>query len=200
MIETDENNSCKISADVWDSFCKGDTKAFSKIYYVYVQDMFAYGLCFTSDRELIKDCIHEVFVNIYKSKERLIAESAKFYLIRSLRNELYNAFRDQKETITIEESENIFTPVYSAEEYYIEKEQSENSKKEVTKILSILTPHQREVIYYRFIEEMSLKEIAEIMDMNYQSVQNLIQRSISKLRKEHKNSYYILFFISWTIF
>ena len=50
------------------------------------------------------------------------------------------------------------------------------------KILSLLTSRQKEIIYYRFIQEMSMEEICTLMDLNYQSAQNLIQRSLKKIR------------------
>ena len=40
----------------------GDDKAFSELYSMYVQSMLNYGRCITSDVELIKDCIQDVFV------------------------------------------------------------------------------------------------------------------------------------------
>lgn len=46
----------------------------------------------------------------------------------------------------------------------------------------MLTPRQREIIYYRFIEEMEYDEICQIMDINYQSAYNLLQRSLQKVR------------------
>lgn len=46
-----------------------------------------------------------------------------------------------------------------------------------------LTDRQREVIYHRFIEELSMEEIGVLMQMNTQSVQNLIQRSLKKMRE-----------------
>jgi RNA polymerase sigma factor (sigma-70 family) len=174
-----------ISTDVWEKFCDGDSHAFSMIYRVYAQDMFAYALCLTDNRDLIMDCIHDVFVKIFHTRKELQREKIKFYLIKAMRNELYRAFRDAKENVPIEENECEFTPVYSAEDLYMEKEQEEKNRDDVRRMLSILTPNQREVVTYRYMEEFSLHEIAEIMGINYQSVQNLLQRSIQKLREKY---------------
>lgn len=173
-----------ISIDIWTRFQEGDSKAFSDIYYAYAQSMYAYGVCFTTDRELVKDCIHEVFVKVYNYRDRLNPENMKFYLIRAMKNELYNAFRDEKETCQIEEQFAVFSPVYSVEDAFIKQEHQISVNRDIMKMLNSLTPHQKEAIYYRYIEELSIQEIAELMNMNYQSVQNIIQRSISKLRKE----------------
>jgi RNA polymerase sigma factor (sigma-70 family) len=175
-----------ISTDVWEKFCEGDSRAFSKIYYAYAQDMFAYGCCLTDNRDLIQDCIHEVFIKFFNNRKEIQRGSVNFYLIKAMRNELYRAFRDAKESVSVEENESEFTPVHSVEDLYIEKEQEETRHHTVRKILSILTPNQREAVHYRYIEERSLQEIADIMGINYQSVQNLIQHSLQKIREKYQ--------------
>ena len=50
---------------LWKRFLEGDSSAYSQIYNQTVQELFRYGLLYTSDRELVKDCIHDVFVKIY---------------------------------------------------------------------------------------------------------------------------------------
>lgn len=50
----------------------------------------------------------------------------------------------------------------------------------IKRMMKILTPRQREVIYYRFIEELSYDDICQIMGLNYQSAYNLLQRSLQK--------------------
>ena len=68
--------------------------------------------------------------------------------------------------------------------YLVNLDLSQNELQQtVREALRLLTDRQREIIYYRYIEELSIEEIASLMDMNYQSVQNSIQRSIKKIRE-----------------
>lgn len=46
-----------------------------------------------------------------------------------------------------------------------------------------LTERQKEIIYLRFVHDMSIDEISQIMDINTQSARNLISRSLQKLRE-----------------
>jgi len=57
-----------------------------------------------------------------------------------------------------------------------------------------ISGRQKEIIYLRFVHEMSFEEISEIMEINIQSARNLLTRSMEKLRKE-VSSTTILFFI-----
>lgn len=46
---------------LWNQFLEGDEKAYLYIYKLYAQDMYSYGMLFTTNSELVKDCLHDVF-------------------------------------------------------------------------------------------------------------------------------------------
>lgn len=62
--------------------------------------------------------------------------------------------------------------------------QDQGLSDEVHRILRGLTGRQKEIIYLRFVHEMSFEEIAEIMEINIQSARNLLTRSMEKLKKK----------------
>ena len=45
---------------LWKRFLKGDDRAYTELYNLYIDDLFAYGMHFTTNRESVKDCIQEV--------------------------------------------------------------------------------------------------------------------------------------------
>ena len=55
----------------WNRFIAGDDDAYASLYEEYVQDLYQYGLCFTSDTELVKDCIQDLFVYLYANRSHL---------------------------------------------------------------------------------------------------------------------------------
>ncbi|GHV47842.1 hypothetical protein FACS1894181_02150 [Bacteroidia bacterium] len=69
----------------------------------------------------------------------------------------------------------------------IDNEDERERIDKINLILNMLTPRQKEVIYYRYVEGMGMGDICKAMEMNYQSVQNLIQRSIKKLKTSFEN-------------
>lgn len=178
-IQATEN----ISQSIWDAFLLGDPNAFSKIYNIYSDMMFAYGSCLTDDSELVKDIIHDIFIKIYNNRATIQSTNLKFYLLRSVKNEIYCVLRNKKDICQVEEENLHFSPEYSAEDLYIENEQEQFMHKKILTLLDSLTSRQREVIYCRYMEGLSINEIASLMEMNYQSVQNLMQRSMDHLRK-----------------
>lgn len=65
---------------------------------------------------------------------------------------------------------------------YINNEQEKQVQATVHTMMSVLTDRQREIIYYRYIKEMSIDEISKVTDMNNQSVSNSIQRALGRIR------------------
>lgn len=170
--------------NLWMRFVEGDDKAYAELYNLYIDDLFAYGMHFTPDRESVKDCIQEVFISLYnnRSKKKKVG-NIKCYLFTSLKNELFDLFKKSVEYYQIETIEPVFTVGYSVEDLFVKTEIDQYNTAKVKEVLQSLTPRQNEVLYYRYVEEMSYDEIGELMQMNYQSVRNLIHRSILKARE-----------------
>ena len=55
----------------WNNFLAGDEDAFSKIYEHLAGDLLSFGATLTSDSELVKDCIQEIFLRIYQNRAKL---------------------------------------------------------------------------------------------------------------------------------
>ena len=177
------------SNDLWKRFLSGDDAAYSRLYTEYVQTLYRYGSRFTSNGELIKDCIQDIFTTLYKDRHRLGPPPAnvKVYLFVSLKNNLVRALQKESRHEPFEHEIHTFLLEPSVEEQFIDNESNRNQQKLIEKILLILTPRQKEIIYYRYIQELELDEICKLMQLNYQSAQNLLQRSIKKIREHfHK--------------
>ena len=56
-------------------------------------------------------------------------------------------------------------------------------KQELITTLNQLTTKQRELVFLRFYQELSYKQIAELLSVNEQSVKNSMQRIIKKMRE-----------------
>ena len=150
--------------ELWDSFKAGDDRAFSQIYETYADLLFSYGMRFTSNREIVRDTLQELFIKLYKNRKNLsTTDHIKFYLT---------------------ECETTFTLDQSALDQLIYDEKELNRQKKLNQLLNDLPVRQKMVIQYRFIEGLKYEEIAQLMDMNYQSVHNLLQRALNKIREE----------------
>lgn len=169
--------------NLWINFINGDDTCYEIMYKKYASVLFQYGIQFTKDEGVVKDAIHDVFVKIYSNRSNLkTSVDIKFYLFTALKNCLFNFFKREMifEKLDGHEVSDILDTM--AEDKVLEHFERIEEEQTVLKVLSVLSERQREVVYYRFIQEMKIDEISVLMDMNYQSVQNLIQRSIKKMK------------------
>lgn len=179
-MATKKGNSDQI---IWENFLCGDDEAYTYIYREYSQALYAYGMHFTSDKGLVEDCIQDVFIKIFQNRRHLQStDNIKLYLFIALKNKLFNIFRKDIKYSQIDSLEPVFAAEYTIEDEIIENEREQFLNEKMIRMLEVLSPRQKEIIYYRFVEGLSYEEICQIMDMNYQSTQNLIQRSLKKLR------------------
>jgi len=71
---------------VLSKFKTGDRNSFEEIYNEFSDQLFAYGAKITSDRELLKDCIQDLFIDLYKYNPSIKnPELLEFYLYKSLK-------------------------------------------------------------------------------------------------------------------
>ena len=174
---------------------EGDMQ-FIALYKFYYQDLYAYGVSLGFNTEDVKDAIQEIYLKLYFNERLCIDEKKiKFYLLRSVRNQLIDWERTKKDTSSIEEEERSFKLSVSVEESFISDEEDLLLKKRVNRILDLLTDHQREIVYLHFIEEMPYEEIAVMLDMKIQTVRGQVFKAMEKLRKLDSKDYFLFFLI-----
>ena len=85
--------------ELWLNFRYGRKDAFECIYLRYVRDLFNFGMKLKADRPLVKDCIQELFVEIWNRRDYLSnTDNIKFYLFKALKLKLNHARKqEQKE-------------------------------------------------------------------------------------------------------
>ena len=171
------------TSELLSNFINGDTAAFSKLYNLHVNLLYNYGCKLTTDVELLKDCIQDVFIKIYNKRTELdTVANFKSYIIISLKNKLCDESRKRVNLSDVAVEELDVVSSDNIERDYIDNENEILNNVFVTKILDQLSPRQRKAIILYYIEEKKYEEICIIMEMNYQSVRNLIHRGISKMR------------------
>ncbi|MCX6326569.1 MAG: sigma-70 family RNA polymerase sigma factor [Bacteroidia bacterium] len=180
------NSKYKITSDtmLWNNFRAGDKKSFENIYKIYINTLYQYGSKFTSDKELVFDCIHDVFVDLFTHRKNLgETNNIKLYIFICLKRTLIRSLRRKKMVQSFADSDIAFLSTCSSEEEVSDQESDMEMANKISKAMETLSPHQKEAVYLRFVCGLKFEEICLILDINYQSVRNLIYRAIKKLRK-----------------
>ena len=170
---------------IWSTFKKGDKQAYAILYQRHFKMLFIYGTKIAEDRDLVKDCIHDVFIELWKNKENLSApKSVKAYLLSAIQHKLIRQLsraRARQNEITRMEFPFI---AECREDQMIEDQIQLEQNYIVSKALNALTKRQQEAIYLKFYCNLSYKEIATKMSISVDSTYNLISKAIDYLQPE----------------
>lgn len=170
---------------LWKAFRAGDEKALITIFDRFTRVLYNYGYKIISDRELVKDCIQELFIEIWQNRTRLgDTDSIKYYLFKSLRRKLVRSKAKSENRLFGNLSIDYSKEVSPSHEFVLITEQISIEKKEKVMImLSKLTKRQHEALFLRYFEELNCDQIAIVMELSKQAVYNLIHHALDQLKK-----------------
>ena len=182
-----KKNSVIDEVQVWDQFRSGDQSAFSTLYQHFVQPLYSYSLGVTNDKELIKDCLHDLFVELWRNHATLgPTTSVKFYLMASIKRKLIRHMETSLKHMNHHSNymKDFVEEEMSQENILIKYEEEIVSNKRLNQCMNLLSKRQREAISLRFFHNMDTDQISNSMRINPQSVYNLIFGALRVMKEE----------------
>ncbi len=172
--------------DIWQDFQQGDKDAFNRLYDMYVALLLQYAMKFSADAPFIEDCVQETFIDIWMSREKItVPDSVKGYLLKSVRNKIITRQKQTKnyfESLNfLKKKEEIFFS-FSIETELINLEADQQRTLNVKTVMEKLSDIQREVLYHKFFNNLSVPEICEIMVLPKKSIYNALAKGLAKMR------------------
>jgi len=162
----------------------GDQESFSEIYEEFIDSLFAYGCKITRDRELVKDCIQDIFIDLQRLQPNLHnPEYIEFYLFKSLKNAIIHKTHQDKRFYDLEIGErDSFNFQFSIEQDVFDLEFEHLRKEKLKKILLTIDNQRRELLYLKFNTGLSYAEIGQMLNMNPDTVKKQVYRTLDYLR------------------
>ncbi|MEX6687205.1 RNA polymerase sigma factor [Danxiaibacter flavus] len=186
-----------IERTYWKRLKESDTSALAYFYDAYVDRLFAVALRMTHNREMAKDAIQEIFIEIWTYRDTITdVNNSYIYLSRVLKHILLKKLRKEVPLRPWLPDEDTEDAEQSVEETIISVDASNEQNNKLNRALATLTGRQKLIMELRFYEGLSYQQIAEKLSMNYQSVNNLAFRTIMALRK----NMYSIGFIGCTLY
>jgi RNA polymerase sigma factor (sigma-70 family) len=182
-----KKNSIIDEVQVWDQFRSGDQSAFSTLYQHFVQPLYSYSLGVTNDKELIKDCLHDLFVELWRNHATLgPTTSVKFYLMASIKRKLIRHMETNLKHLNHHSNymRDFVEEEMSQENLLIKYEEEVFVNKRLKQCMNMLSKRQREAISLRFFHNMDTDQISNSMRINPQSVYNLIFGALRVMKDE----------------
>lgn len=192
-------------ASLWKSFKNGDKDVFAHLYSDHIDLLSNYGLRFTHDREMVQDAIHDMFVDLWRNRTHLSdTDNISKYLLKALRNNLLKKINKVKK---IHESSFLskgadFENVISPEKNWILNEFHLEVKNHLNQEMHKLPARQKEALYLKLYVGLDYKATAQVMNLNQQSVYNLVFKGIKNLRKKLSRDliFYLLTIVAFFLF
>lgn len=173
-----------------DRIKKNDSEAFGEIYDEYVKKVYRFIFFKVPTEEVAEDLSHEVFINLldYLKKTDRAVESLQALVYSISRNLIAHYYQTEgSKNKTGELLENVD---YEADKSLLKEEDVEILvDKKIDKdllqkaIRKIKNDNYREIIILRFIEDLSFKEIAQILNKEPSVLRVLLHRALEELKK-----------------
>lgn len=179
----EDPNNHKQDIDCWQAFTEGNRDALGILFRRHYSDLFRYGNKICTDTEILEDCIQELFIELWQSKNAPPSISVKAYLLKAIKYKLLKALH-KRSNIRLEATipENIFFEI-SHETFIIDKQEHAERTDRVIQALGQLSARQKEIIYLKFYQSLSYEEVSDIMNINYQVARNLLSQAIKTMKK-----------------
>lgn len=170
---------------LWQSLKAGNKQALEQIYSGHAAALLKYGYKFSSNAQLVEDCVQDLFLDLWRNREGLgNTDSIAKYLFVALRRKVIRQVqRIQKQQSTEEPREYQFEVALSIDEEIISQETDQALHNALKLALENLSSRQKEIIYLKYFNGMDNQSISEILEINYQSVRNLVSRTLKVLKE-----------------
>ena len=173
---------------------RGDTAAFEALMLKYQDRLIGFFYHLVRDRTMAEDMAQDVFLRVYRSRERYSAK-ARFstWLFRIAHNLASNQRRGlaRRKEVPLGGNADVGNSNYSNDENLAEKSalmptrmiDSRETRDIVREAIDSLSERQKTAVLLHKFEGMSYQDIGDIMDLNIVAVKSLLSRARGRLKE-----------------
>ena len=177
------------------SYINGDNKAFDLLLSRNQEQLFSYIFFIVKDRALADDLFQETFIKVItKLNEGKYCTNGRFgaWLKTVAHNTIMDFYRSSKndkylnniDTNEFDNAVSISLMDSCIENHYV----NQQVLKDVKRMVDMLPALQREVVFMRFFQQLSFKEIAEITNVSINTALGRMRYAILNLRRMAKTN------------
>lgn len=173
------------------SYVEGNNRAFDVLLLRNQSKLFSYIIYVVHDRETAEDIFQETFVKVItKLQEGRYTASGKFsaWIMRIAHNAIMDWYREQKTERIVEANEDNDLSNLGASDTLLEANiemEFVNAQvlNEVKQLMNHLPAPQREVVFMRYFQQLSFKEIAEATDVSINTALGRMRYALLNMRR-----------------
>lgn len=179
-------------------YSKGNDKAFDELLSRYQGKIFNYIFFIVRNQELAEDIFQETFVKaIVTMQQGRYTADGKFgaWITRIAHNLVIDSFRQERNENTISNDETEVDLLNDADlcDDNIEMQMvNDQTLLDVRRLVDALPDNQREVVYMRYYQDLSFKEIAEIVGVSINTALGRMRYALLNMRKIAEEKHIVL--------
>ena len=172
--------------DLINEFLKGDNLALKELVDKYTNVLYGFIRRFGFSEDETADLLQDIFIKVWKHAQKFDAEKSSFktWLFTIARNTIYDALRKKKREVNIssmddkksgefeDESQDVFSILNKIED-----------KKLLDSLIDKLPTDYKTVVLLHLEEDLTFKEIGEVLDKPLDTVKSQYRRALIKLKK-----------------
>ena len=164
---------------------KGDPDAFEALYYRYRDWVYHLAWRFTGNENQALDVLQETFAYLLKKFPhfRLTARMTTFLYPVVKHISLAIRHKDRRHISADETLNELLAPA---------QEEAPASRTELAAVLTVLPDEQREILLMRFVDDMTMEEIAAALNIPPATAKSRFYRALETLRHDRRTRDYFL--------
>jgi len=170
-------------------YLSGDESAFTEIINNYLKLIYNFSYRLIGNEKAAEDVSQEIFLKVWKNLKKFDTEkSFKTWIFSIAKNTCIDYLRKRKEIpLSVFDSDdggNVIEDFLQDEEMKADELFAlSQDKKQLEIVMNSLSIVQKQVIVLKYTNEMSLSEIAEVMDIPLDTAKSHYRRALLKMRK-----------------
>lgn len=163
---------------------EGESSAFGLLYDKYQPHIFRFVYLKVGQREEAEDLTHQVFLSAWENIETFRDQGLPIssWLYKIARNRIIDHYRTRKTAVSIEQAPEEIMELAAITDDHANTLDTKFALEKVYKALAQLSQDQQDIIIMRFVQDLSYKEIADVIGKNQGAVRVIQHRAIKILK------------------
>ena len=191
------NNDMNLAAlsdtELIDKVKSNHAPAFEEIFKRYWEPLFLFALKKLKDEDDAKDVVQDVFINFWiRSSSLVITETMEKYLFSCVRYELLHKISSSiKKEEKIKHYREVVMPDFTAS---LDPVQQKELLAAIDQQIDLLLDRLKQIYLLSKDDNLSIKEIANLLNISEQTVKNQLSTALKKLRVGLKEAFIVILF------
>lgn len=168
-----------------------DEAAFTEIYNRYWQALLHTAFHILQDKEAVQDIIQDVFISLWMRRSEVNIKNLNGYLHQAVRFSVFKAIREMRHDRTFYERLTAVTVDIITDDPLLFKEQQQL----IQQLIDTMPKDWQEAFLLSRENNMTFKQIAELLGISEKTVEKRISRSLKFIRSGLATSLFIIFLI-----